>query len=166
MTDLGLESGAVYDALHVLCAETASADGLRTFSGTDFRRMPPEGATDLVVLYGIRRPQAGPYRRGRLGPPLSGQLIRASGHSGVYPPAVERRPIAGPDGLRGATRDGQTPGIGELPTRNHRLRFCLRPQRPRPSASQQLRPSGRQCVLPGQWRPAVRALSAGVPGRF
>ncbi len=50
MTDLGLESGAVYDALHVLCAETASADELRTFNGTDFRRMPPKGATDLVVL--------------------------------------------------------------------------------------------------------------------
>lgn len=50
MTDLGLESGAVYDALHVLCAETASADELRTFNGTDFRRMPPEGSTDLVVL--------------------------------------------------------------------------------------------------------------------
>lgn len=50
MTDLGLESGAVYDALHVLCAETASADELRTFNGADFRRMPPEGSTDLVVL--------------------------------------------------------------------------------------------------------------------
>jgi predicted nucleic acid-binding protein len=50
MTDLGLEGGAVYDALHVLCAENASADELRTFNGADFRRMPPEGSTDLVVL--------------------------------------------------------------------------------------------------------------------
>ncbi len=50
MTDLGLESGAVYDALHVLCAESASAEELRTFNGADFRRMPPEGATELVVL--------------------------------------------------------------------------------------------------------------------
>jgi len=50
MADLGLESGAVYDALHVLSAEKASADELRTFNGTDFRRMPPEGTTELVVL--------------------------------------------------------------------------------------------------------------------
>jgi predicted nucleic acid-binding protein len=50
MTDLGLESGAVYDALHVRCAEKASADELRTFNGRDFRRMPPMGDTTLVVL--------------------------------------------------------------------------------------------------------------------
>jgi predicted nucleic acid-binding protein len=50
MADLGLESGAVYDALHICCAEKASADELRTFNGKDFRRMPPEGATELVVL--------------------------------------------------------------------------------------------------------------------
>lgn len=50
MADLGLESGAVYDALHVRCAEKASADELRTFNGRDFRRMPPEGTTTLVVL--------------------------------------------------------------------------------------------------------------------
>lgn len=50
MADLGLESGAVYDALHVLAAEKASADELRTLNGKDFRRMPPEGATELVVL--------------------------------------------------------------------------------------------------------------------
>jgi hypothetical protein len=46
----GLESGAVYDMLHVLCAEKASADELRTLNGRDFRRMPPETPTDLVVL--------------------------------------------------------------------------------------------------------------------
>ncbi len=50
MVDLGLESGSVYDALHVLCAEKASADELRTLNGRDFRRMPPDGETDLVVL--------------------------------------------------------------------------------------------------------------------
>jgi predicted nucleic acid-binding protein len=50
MTDLGLESGAVYDALHVLSAEKAAANELRTFNGKDFRRMPPEGRTELVVL--------------------------------------------------------------------------------------------------------------------
>ena len=50
MTDLGLESGAVYDALHVLSAEKTSADELRTFNGADFRRMPPGGGTELVVL--------------------------------------------------------------------------------------------------------------------
>jgi hypothetical protein len=36
--------------LHVLCAEKASADELRTLNGRDFRRMPPETPTDLVVL--------------------------------------------------------------------------------------------------------------------
>jgi predicted nucleic acid-binding protein len=50
MTDLGLESGAVYDALHVACAEKASAEELRTFNRRDFRPMPPEGPTELVVL--------------------------------------------------------------------------------------------------------------------
>lgn len=50
MTDLGLESGAVYDALHVLCAEKASADELRTFNGRDFRRMPPKDPTVLSIL--------------------------------------------------------------------------------------------------------------------
>ena len=50
MTDLGLGSGAVYDALHVICAEKASADELRTFNGRDFRRIPPEDPTVLSVL--------------------------------------------------------------------------------------------------------------------
>ena len=50
MTDLGLESGAIYDALHVICAEKASADELRTFNGRDFRRIPPEDPTVLSVL--------------------------------------------------------------------------------------------------------------------
>jgi hypothetical protein len=50
LTDLGLESGAVYDALPVLSTEKASTNELRTFNGKDFRRMPPEGRTELVVF--------------------------------------------------------------------------------------------------------------------
>lgn len=50
MADLGLGSGAVYDALHVRAAEKVEADELLTFNGRDFRRMPPEGPTRLVVL--------------------------------------------------------------------------------------------------------------------
>ncbi len=50
MTDLGLESGAVYEALHVRCAEKASVDELRTFNGEDFRRLSPEAPIELVVL--------------------------------------------------------------------------------------------------------------------
>lgn|GEM_PF-1809108 len=47
---LGLRSGAVYDALHVRCAESVSAQELRTFNGRDVRRMPPADPTELVVL--------------------------------------------------------------------------------------------------------------------
>lgn len=50
MTELGLVSGAIYDCLHVLAAERAEVDELRTFNGRDFRRMPPRGDTKLVVL--------------------------------------------------------------------------------------------------------------------
>jgi hypothetical protein len=50
VADRGLESGAIYDMLHVLCAEKASTDMLRTFNGRDFRRMPPEAPTTLEVL--------------------------------------------------------------------------------------------------------------------
>lgn len=50
ITQLGLVSGAVYDALHVVAAEKAGADELLTFNGRDFRRMPPEDPTRLVVL--------------------------------------------------------------------------------------------------------------------
>ena len=50
MADLGLRSGAIYDLLHVISAERAEADELRTFNGRDFRRMPPGGPTELVVL--------------------------------------------------------------------------------------------------------------------
>lgn len=50
MSDLGLRSGAVYDALHVRCAESLPVQELRTCNGKDFRRMPPADPTDLVVL--------------------------------------------------------------------------------------------------------------------
>ena len=50
LADLGLTSGAVYDALHVRAAEKASADELVTFNGRDFRRMPPAAPCRLVVL--------------------------------------------------------------------------------------------------------------------
>lgn len=50
MTRLGLVSGAVYDVLHVVAAEKIEADELVTFNGRDFRRMPPEDPTRLVVL--------------------------------------------------------------------------------------------------------------------
>jgi predicted nucleic acid-binding protein len=50
MAELGLRSGAIYDALHVHSAERISAHELRTFNGQDFRRMPPADPTELVVL--------------------------------------------------------------------------------------------------------------------
>ena len=48
---LGLVSGAVYDLIHVRSAEVGQADELVTFNGRDFRRMKPQGACQLVVLY-------------------------------------------------------------------------------------------------------------------
>jgi len=50
VADLGLSSGAVYDALHVRAAEKAGADELVTFNGRDFRRIPPAPPCRLVVL--------------------------------------------------------------------------------------------------------------------
>ncbi|MFB6279236.1 MAG: PIN domain-containing protein [Salinibacter sp.] len=50
VSDLGLRSGAVYDALHVRCAENVPVQELRTPNGQDFRRMPPADPTELVVL--------------------------------------------------------------------------------------------------------------------
>lgn len=50
MPDLGLRSRAVYDALHVRCAESVPAQELQTLKGRDFRRMPPADPTELVVL--------------------------------------------------------------------------------------------------------------------
>lgn len=49
MTRLGLTSGAIYDALHVVAAEKVDADQLLTFNGRDFRRMPPEDPTVVIL---------------------------------------------------------------------------------------------------------------------
>lgn len=49
MADLGLTSGAICDMLHVICAEKAEADDLRTFNEQDFRRMPPGGASGALT---------------------------------------------------------------------------------------------------------------------
>lgn len=50
MTALGMKSGAIYDALHVVAAEKAHADELLTLNRRDFARMPPVPPTKLVVL--------------------------------------------------------------------------------------------------------------------
>ncbi|MFB6271418.1 MAG: type II toxin-antitoxin system VapC family toxin [Salinibacter sp.] len=50
MVEYDLSSGAIYDALHVVAAEKTEAAELVTFNGSDFRRMPPKGATELTVL--------------------------------------------------------------------------------------------------------------------
>ena len=50
VAELGLTSGAVYDALHVCAAEKVNADELVTFNGRDFQRMPPAAPCRLVVL--------------------------------------------------------------------------------------------------------------------
>lgn len=50
MAELGLSSGAIYDALHVRAAEKVEAAELVTYNGQDFRRMPPEGPTRLTPL--------------------------------------------------------------------------------------------------------------------
>lgn len=47
---LGLSGGAIYDGLHVRAAEKVEARQVVTFNGNDFRRMPPQGSTELVVL--------------------------------------------------------------------------------------------------------------------
>ena len=40
---LGLQSGAIYDALHVRCAENAGCDRIITYNTTDFARLAPPG---------------------------------------------------------------------------------------------------------------------------
>lgn len=50
MVEHGLSSGAIYDALHVVAAEKTEAKELVTFNGSDFRRIPPKGTTELTVL--------------------------------------------------------------------------------------------------------------------
>jgi len=43
VTDAGLGSGAVYDALHVCCAERMSIDRILTYNLGDFERCRPRG---------------------------------------------------------------------------------------------------------------------------
>ena len=50
MAELGLSSGAIYDALHVRAAEKTDAAELVTYNGQDFGRMPPEEPTRLTTL--------------------------------------------------------------------------------------------------------------------
>lgn len=50
MAKLGLESGAIYDGLHVRAAEKAGAVQLLTLNARDFERMPPAQPTALLLL--------------------------------------------------------------------------------------------------------------------
>lgn len=43
VTTLGIRSGAIYDALHVRCAERAGCDRIITYNVTDFERLAPPG---------------------------------------------------------------------------------------------------------------------------
>jgi predicted nucleic acid-binding protein len=43
VTTLGMRSGAIYDALHVRCAERAGCDRIITYNVTDFERLAPLG---------------------------------------------------------------------------------------------------------------------------
>lgn len=43
VTTLGVRSGAIYDALHVRCAERAGCDRIITYNVTDFERLAPPG---------------------------------------------------------------------------------------------------------------------------
>ena len=43
VTTLGLRSGAIYDALHVRCAERAGCDRIITYNVTDFERLVTPG---------------------------------------------------------------------------------------------------------------------------
>ncbi len=45
VSQLGLRSGIIYDALHLACAESAKCDQLYTFNLRDFKRLNPEGPT-------------------------------------------------------------------------------------------------------------------------
>lgn len=42
VSDLGLRSGVVYDALHLICAENAACKQLYTFNLRDFSRLSPQ----------------------------------------------------------------------------------------------------------------------------
>lgn len=43
VTTLGMRSGAIYDALHVRCAERAGCKRIITYNVTDFQRLSPSG---------------------------------------------------------------------------------------------------------------------------
>jgi predicted nucleic acid-binding protein len=43
VTTLGMRSGAIYDALHVRCAERAGCDRIITYNVTDFERLVAPG---------------------------------------------------------------------------------------------------------------------------
>lgn len=43
VTTLGMRSGAIYDALHVRCAERAGCDRIITYNVADFERLAPTG---------------------------------------------------------------------------------------------------------------------------
>jgi len=43
ISSLGLSSGAIYDALHVRCAERAGCDRILTYKTADFTRLVPSG---------------------------------------------------------------------------------------------------------------------------
>lgn len=43
VASLGLRSGAIYDALHVRCAERAGCDRIITYNTADFSRLAPPG---------------------------------------------------------------------------------------------------------------------------
>jgi hypothetical protein len=45
----GVRSGAVFDALHLVCAESRRADGLVTFNPADFERLRVEGSPPILV---------------------------------------------------------------------------------------------------------------------
>lgn len=43
ITTLGMRSGAIYDALHVRCAERSGCDRIITYNVSDFERLAPPG---------------------------------------------------------------------------------------------------------------------------
>jgi predicted nucleic acid-binding protein len=46
---LGLRSGSVFDALHLVCAESDGADGFVTFNAGDFERLRGDASPPIVV---------------------------------------------------------------------------------------------------------------------
>jgi hypothetical protein len=48
-TDRGFASGVIFDALHLVAAEHAGAEGLVTFNGTDFQRLALPTSPRVVI---------------------------------------------------------------------------------------------------------------------